>query len=175
MASEANVQSVEQLQRFHMHLVSYLDKADGALCEATMALQKERDWLQHDQRQHWARQIQIRERRLEEAEQALMCAKLSKLRETQSQEKQAVMRAKHHLEEARSKLQRVKHWLALFEARVGPKARELTAARQFLQHGMRHGTDHLKELLARLQDYQEAMASPSTAMPEKSKTLEDLS
>src|SRR5258708_4266938 len=106
----ANITSVDALRAFRANLILYVSKARPTLEEVSGDVTRTRLWLQDEQRVHWEREVRRRTRILEQAQQALFGVSLSNLREVSSSEQRAVRNAKEALEEAASKLKRVKLW-----------------------------------------------------------------
>src|SRR2546423_6013953 len=106
----AHVTSVEALESFRTSLILYANKARPAVEEVSAEVLRTKLWLENEQRMHWENQVRRRGKVLEQAEQALSSARMSKLREASTTEAMAVRKARAALEEAEGKLKALKYW-----------------------------------------------------------------
>jgi hypothetical protein len=110
MAERAQVTSVEAIESFRASLILYLGKARPTVEEVSNEVLRTRDWLQHDRRRYWEHELHVRGRRLEEAQQELFGAMLSKLQSVKAEQQREVHEAKSALDEAAAKLAVLKKW-----------------------------------------------------------------
>ena len=125
MSDQARVSSIEALESFRGSLVRYIEKAKRALDDVNGEIRRTRTWLESDRRTYWERQVKMREKKLAQADQELYSAQLSPLKETNSFQKMAVMKARRALAEARGKLEVVKKWRQAYDTAVEAKSRRL--------------------------------------------------
>src|SRR5262245_23495094 len=163
MAERAHVTSVEALESFRATLIVYLSKARPTLEDVSADILRTRMWLQNDQRMHWETEVRRRTKQLEQAQQALSSARVSDFRDHISTEQMAVQRARRALEEAETKLKRVKWWNREFDSRVQPLAKQLDKLHTVLSHDMVQASAYLTEAVNTLTDY--AGIAPATAAP----------
>jgi chromosome segregation ATPase len=163
MADKARVTSLEALDEFRSSLIVYLSKARPALEEVDDEVMRTRVWVQSNQITHWEHQVRRRALALEQAQQALFSAGISKLRQVSDAERMAVQRAKHALQEAEDKLRRVKQWSREFETRVEPLAKQLDQLRNVLTIDMPKAAAHLAGLIKSLSEYANLAPPPLDA------------
>ena len=103
MSQRAHVTSVEAIEAFRAQLILYLSRARAATEEVSDEIQHTRAWLEHDRRAYWERECRRRERLLDEAQQELLNAKISRISTQTAAQALAVERAKRALHEAEDK------------------------------------------------------------------------
>jgi hypothetical protein len=177
MATRAQVTSIEALETFRANLILFLTKARPTLEEISEEVARIRVWLQTEQRTHWEREMRVRRRKLEEAQQELFSAKLSQLQETSSLHYMAVQRARRALREAEAKRALVKKWERDLENRTEPFLKQLDLLHGFLASDMARAVACLNETIKTLEAYAEARPTggggptpPNTAEPEPAGT-----
>lgn len=164
MAENARVGSIEAIEAFRSALITYLGKARPAVQEASSDLQRTLLWLETEQRLYWEQQVRRRGRDLEEAEQALLSARLSAFRDAVSQEQAAVHRARQSLEQARAKLAAVRRWSREFQPRTETEARQVEALDAILAQDLTLAVASLTETLRLLDAYTATRPEPPTAV-----------
>src|SRR3954469_21913303 len=110
MAEQARVSSIDALEAFRATLIVFLERAHHCIDEVSDEIRRTRMWVQQDQRQHWERELRKRNRALDAAEQELLSAKLSGLRENLKLQLDAVRKCKAAVAEGEEKLRNVKRW-----------------------------------------------------------------
>src|SRR5271156_2813035 len=113
MAIQAKITSTEALESFRASLIVFLTKARRSLDDAGDDVRRTRQWLQHDQRVHWEGEFRRRTKRLEQAQQELMSARLGASSNQQSAlmlRQAAVAKAQRELVEVEEKLRKLKAW-----------------------------------------------------------------
>ena len=158
MADQAKITSFDALETFRTHLILFLSKAHNRMDEVGDEIRRTRGWLQNDQRLHWEGEIRRRRRALEQAEQALLSAKLSSFKANHSMEMMAVRRAKRALVEAEEKLQNVKRWIRNYETCLDPFSRKLESLRGLLDYRLPKAIAFLLQIQKTLDSYMEAGA-----------------
>lgn len=173
MPDQAHVTSSEAIELFRASLLVYIAKTRPWLEDSCDEVFRTRDWLQNDRRIHWENQVRRRTRALEEAQAALLSAKLSNLRDTRAAEHMAVERAKRALVEAEEKLQRIKRWSMEFEQRSQVLVKELEHVRSMIANVLPKGAAHLEQIVRRLEAYAGVAgpgASSATAAPSETES-----
>lgn len=165
MADQAKVTSLEALEIFRTNLILFLTKAHNRMDEVGDDIRRTRSWIQTDQRLHWEGEIRRRRQALGQAEQELLSAKLSALRENLAMEMAAVRRAKQALDEAEKKLRNVKQWTRNYETLVQPLAKQLEGLRGALDHEMPLAISSLLQTQKILGAYAEVGAPRSVQKP----------
>lgn len=114
MSGQARVESVDALKKFRAALCKFAEAASVTLDEAQTQILRTSHWVHQDQHNHWKRQIQKRTELYTRAKSALNRKKLMKTplggRYSCVEEEKALAVAERRLEEARQKLDNVRHW-----------------------------------------------------------------
>lgn len=160
MSGQAQVGSIEALESFRSALVNYLAKAQPVVQEASADLRRLQLWLDTEQRLHWEQEVRRRARALEEAEQALLSARMSSFRGAIAHEQLLVHRARHALEEARTKLAHVRRWSRELQPRTESSLRQVDALDSLLSQDIARAIASLTETLRRLAAYAETRVDP---------------
>jgi chromosome segregation ATPase len=167
MAENAHVTSTEALGDFRARLVIFRSTALQALDEVAAEVGHTRQWLRIDQRLHWEGEIRRRQKKLDDAQQEYMRARLSSLQDSTAAQQNAVKKARAALHEAEDKLRAVKRWDRNFDSIVDPAARLLGGLRNALEHDMPRGIAHLANLQRALDDYSDRQPSTQAPAPEE--------
>ena len=155
MADQAQVTSIDALERFRADLINFVHSAYQSLDEVTDEVRRVRQWLQNEQRVHWETELRQRKRKLDQAEAELFAAKLSALRDSSAEQQQAVRKARAAYDEAEGKLRAVKKWNRDFEEKADPLVKGLNGMREFIDHDMPHALAFLVQAQRTLEDYAE--------------------
>ncbi|MBK9138660.1 MAG: hypothetical protein IPM17_07855 [Verrucomicrobia bacterium] len=170
MSTQAHVSSLEALEAFRSHLITYRSKARPALEEAQTEASQTRAWLEHDRRAFWEAELRRRQRRLEEAQQELLSARLSSLRGPASSLQMAVHRAEQAVREAEDKLARVRRWGRDFGNHADPLLKQLDQLQHFLVADLGAAVADLGQAIAALEAYAEVRPpSPPPAVGEEAR------
>ncbi len=121
MPERAQVRSLEAIDDFRAHLVVYLAKVRPLLDEIGADLRRTQAWIETDGRHLAERDLQRRSRALEEAQQALLSARLSSFREATVMEQTAVHTARRAVAQVEERLRRIRTW-QMAEFPLFPKA-----------------------------------------------------
>jgi len=167
MADQANVSSIDAIDRFRSSLIVYLEKARTTVDDVSDEVQKTRRWLEGEQTRKWQVEIRKRARRLEEAQQELFTARLSSFTEDTQFQQMAVNRAKRELEAAEEKLKKIRRWIRDFDSIVMPVARQLEKLDSVLTAAMPKAVAQLDRIVQSLENYAgvSAPVSPTSAPP----------
>jgi glutamyl-tRNA reductase len=165
MADQARVASIEALERFRSDLIRYVETARAALGEVSGEVNRTRQWLDGDRTSHWTREWKQRGKRLEAAEQELYSARLRDPSAAHALQKLAVSRAKQAVEEAETKLRKLKHWRQRFETLTSPALRSLEPMRHQLDTTLPRAIHQLGESVKALQDYAGGLPPPASPRP----------
>ena len=165
MSNQAKVTSVDALDSFRGSLIIFQSKARRCLDDAADELRRTRMWLQHEQRVRWEAELKKSRQALSRAEQELLSAKLSSLRDNITFQQNAVRKAKAAVAEAEEKLRMIRKWNQNFDAIADPMAKRLEGLRQFLDFNLPKGITYLVHAAQTLEAYAEVHApkdAPST-------------
>jgi len=171
MADKAQITSVEAIEAFRAKLVVFLGQARPALEEVGNEMARTRQWLQHEQRAFWERELRLRARKLEEAQQELFNAKLSKFQESTALHLMTVQRAQRAIQEAEAKLNVLKRWERELENRSSPLLKQTEQLHGFLAMDMVRAIAYLEQALTALDAYRNIAAprgpGAAAAAPDK--------
>jgi DNA repair exonuclease SbcCD ATPase subunit len=152
----AHVTSLEALEAFRASLIVFLGHAHRSVDEVGDEVRRTRGRLQNEWRTHWEQEIRKRRRLLDQAEQELLSAKLSNLRDNISAQQNAVRKAREAVDHAEKKLRAVKKWSRDFEADVGPLIKRIDSLRQVLDFDLPKGVAFLLQAQKTLEGYTES-------------------
>jgi len=170
MPAQAQITSVEAIETFRANLIVYLAQMRPVLDEASNELARTRLWLQGEQRMFWQQEMRLRARKLEEAKQELFNATLSDLQAGSALHQMTVQRARRAVEEAETKLGRLKKWDRDLENRAAPLLKQTEQLQGFLAADMARAVAYLDQVLKTLEAYRSVHAPPagkSTVEPTK--------
>ena len=174
MAERSHVSSVEAIEAFRAAVIVYLSKARPAVEEISNEVMRTGLWLENDQRNHWIKEIKILTRKLEEAQQELFTARLSKLQQATAAQEMALHRTKRQLREAEDKQAVTKKWSRELENRSQPLLKEVEQLHTFLTTDMVHAVQYLGEVVKTLEAYAGIAAPGGGSTAEPSIAAEDL-
>jgi len=164
MADEsAKVRSVESLEYFRSSLINFLTKSRQALNHADDGVKRGRYWVEQEQHNHWIQEGKKRGRKLAQAQQELLTARLSKWQDSVMLQEKIVRRCKAELEEAEEKYKLTKKWAREFDRTFDPACKGLTQLRDFLEHDIVKGIATLDQALRALAAYLERERPAATA------------
>jgi len=133
MGNQAKVTSTEALETFRSNLIVFRAKAKKSVDEVTDEVRRTRIWLQQDQKNHWEGEFRRRTKALQQAEQELTSAHLTKNNESAIMARQAAVAKSHRaITEAEDKIRRLKGWSQNYDSTADPLARRLESLRQYL-------------------------------------------
>ena len=161
MAANVHVTSIDALGAFRSDLIVFRTAAMQALDEVSSDVQRMRQWIRHEQRTHWEGEIRRRQKKLDQAMQELMGARLSSLQDSTAAQQNAVAKARRAVHEAEEKLRAVKYWDLNFDLVVDPVAKQLGSLRTVLDHDMPRALAYLANAQTALDDYSERHAAPA--------------
>ena len=153
MADRAHVTSVEAIAAFRANLILYLNKARPTVEEVSNEVLRTRFWLQTDKRRYWEHEAKVRGRALEEAQQEMFGAMLSKLRSVTAELQRNVHQAKHAVDEADTKLAALKRWDRELESRSEPMLKQVDQLQGFLTGEMVRAVAYLAQVVKTLDAY----------------------
>jgi chromosome segregation ATPase len=165
MAANVHVSSIEALGDFRANLIVFRSAAMQALDEVTAEVQRTRQWLRHDQRLHWEGEIRRRQKKLDDAQQEYMRARLSSLQDSTAAQQNAVTKMRRLLHEAEDKLRAVKQWDRNFDTLVDPVAKQLGGLRTMLEHDTPKGIAFLANAQMALDVYSDRQTPADATAP----------
>src|SRR4051812_42941294 len=160
MAEQARVSSIEALEALRATLIVFLERAYRSLDEVGDEIRRTRMWVQQDQRHYWELELRKRNRALDAAEQELLTARLSNLRDNIKHQQDMVRKCKAAVAEGEEKLRNTKLWTRDFPHEVDPLARRLEGLRHYLDHDLPKAIAYLMQAQQTLAGYAEITAHP---------------
>ncbi len=163
MAQQAHVTSLDALESFRASLIVFLGHAHRSVDEVGDEVRRMRGRLQNEWRTKWEQEIRKWRQLLAQAEQELLSAKLSNLRDNISAQQNAVRKAREALDRAVKKLRKVKLWTRDFDTAVGPLVKRIDSLRQVLDFDLPKGLAFLLQAQKTLEAYAETAPPPAVA------------
>ena len=152
MSDRAHITSIEALESFHAGLIVYREKACTVLDEASAAIERFKNWVKHEQKVHWQREVRLRGRAFEESRQEWFSSQLQDQR-TGGPKELAYRRARQSLREAEAKLSVVRRWSLTCDTRIDPLARQLERMYNLLTGDLPRSIAYLAQVVNTLGDY----------------------
>lgn len=160
MVDQARVSSIDALERFRANLIVFATASNQCIDEASDEIRRMRSWISDDRRHHWTLEIRRRTKALGQAEQELLAARLSNLKDSTTLQENGVRKAREALRDAEEKLQKVKLWAQRFEQLIEPLAKRLSSLRHTLGHDIPKALAFLVRAQTTLADYSESSLRP---------------
>ncbi len=161
MADRVHVRSTDDIDRFRAQLLTFLSGARAAVEESAVEVARQQAWLDLDRRKYWEGELWRRQRRLEEAKQALFQESIASQRGPASFLQMQVHRCERALDEAKEKLQHIRGWGRAFEHRSLPMVRQVEQLHTVLTVDMARAVQFLTQSLAALDAYTSRTPSSS--------------
>jgi len=163
MADQARISNLDSIESFRVALIVFINKTRQALDSIQDAVKKTRGWVQTEQPNYWQQQIRMRQKKLDQAQQELMSARMSEFIDNPTVQQMAVRKARAALEEAQAKLDRTKAWGRDFDRTIDPLARKTDSLRDYLESDLARAVAYLVEIQKILQAYNETPAPPASS------------
>ncbi|MGV3774628.1 MAG: hypothetical protein ACO1QB_17140 [Verrucomicrobiales bacterium] len=166
MSNQANVSSTEAIADFRSALLVYAAKMRPMLDDSGDYVTRTREWMRVEKRIYWENQMRQTSAKLNEAQQNVFSAELSRLRPPSAAELAAVQRLKRDFHHAEDKLRNLKKVLMNYDRVVLPRAKQEEQLRAWLTVELPKAARHLEKLLATLEAYAEShKPAPAPAAP----------
>ena len=165
MGEQAKVSSLDALELFRASLIVFLDHAHRSVDDVGDEVRRTRAWLQTDRRPYWESEIRKRRNALGAAQQELLSAKLSNLRDNISAQENAVRKAKEAVDHAEKKLRAVKAWTRNYDSTVDPLLKRIESLRNVLDYDLPKGLAFLVQAQRTLEAYAEVKPTLSGPKP----------
>ena len=163
MADQARISNLDSIEAFRSALIVFMNKTRQTLDTVQDAVKKTRGWVQTEQPNYWQQQIRMRQKKLDQAQQELMSARMSEFVENPASQQMAVRKARAALEEAQTRAERTKAWGRDFDRTIDPLARKTDSLRDFLDSDLTKAVAYLVEIQKILQAYNETPAAPPSS------------
>jgi hypothetical protein len=171
MPERAQVTSLEAIETFRAKLLIFMTKTRAALEEAADEAQRTQSWLENEKRPHWEHECRRRARELDEVQQELFSAKVSRIQTKTAAQLLAVERAKRALREAEEKRDNVRRWVREFSNRADPLVKQVEQFLGFVTTDLVKAAAHLRSVLRTLDAYMATRPEGSSAPPASTGTL----
>jgi hypothetical protein len=123
-------------------------------------------WVQMEQRTFWEREIRKRQQKLDAAEQELLSAKLSGLRDNVRAQEEAVRKARAAVKHGEEKHRNVRRWTRDYDHTIEPLARKLEGFRAILDTDLPKALSFLLQAQRTLESYADIAAPRSKPGPQ---------
>ncbi len=163
MADQARISNLDAIEAFRVALVVFISKTRQSLDSVQDAVKKTRGWVQTEQPGYWAAQIRLHQKRLDQAQQELLTARMSDFVDTPSAQQMAVRKARAALEAAQAGAARTKVWGRDFDRIIDPLARKADSLRDVLDSDLIKAVAYLAEIQKILQAYSETPAPQASS------------
>lgn len=109
---------------------------------------------------HWTQELKKRSRKLAQAQQELLTAKLSKYQDSVMLQEKLLRRAKEAMVEAEEKLRNIKRWSREYDRIYDPAVKGLAQLSDYLEHDMPRALAWMEQALKSLASYLERERPP---------------
>ena len=169
MAQSANITSIEALRLLKAALVTFDEEVQAALVALEMEARRPVDWIEHDRRPYWPREVRKASDVLSEARLALQRCELTiSGDEARScyDERKALQKAKKRLEKCDEKVRAVRQWGPRIRKEVEEFEVQTAKLKQFLESEFCKAPAALERMAAALDRYTQQSAGSSPGAPE---------
>lgn len=169
MSRSARVASIDVLQTLAGALQRFRGDAASSLDDLEMELRHALEWIHHDRKEYWTREVQRGHENVSQArlqlEQARVMRRVASREPSCVDEKHALERAKRRLETARQKVEAVEHWIYAVDRAVDEFRRSRAQFVTWLDTDLARAVAALNRMSQSLDTYVslEAPASPAPA------------
>lgn len=166
--SQANVRSTEAIKQFKLALLTYAEDARVALGAMEMEIRQVRNWLERDQYTYWTSQVKRAKEKIAEARTELNRRRLSQSNSdavSDSDQKEALRIAKHRLEEAEDKVERIKKWGPVLEHALSEYHSQSQPLSDKLSGGLVGSLALLERMIVALEEYAALQAPAAPTLP----------
>src|SRR3954469_21371685 len=144
---QAHVRSVDAIEAFRSALIVFLTKAKPTLEEVVSEVTRTRQWVEHDQRVFWQKEMKVRHRELEQAQGELFSSRLSRIDTPSAAQQLAVQKATRAIRHAEEKLRILKKWDRELETRTEPSLKLVEQLHGFLTADMGKAVAYLTHII----------------------------
>ena len=166
MGRAAKVTSIETVETLSAALRIFEEEVFAALGDVEMEVRRAAEWVRHDRKDFWKREVRRGWERVEEAkrqlEQARSFRRIDGNDSTCIEEQQALVRAKRRLETARKKTDAVRRWSHTVEQEVNEYIGAVNQLESWLQSDLPKALGALDRMARALESYV-ALESPPEA------------
>ncbi len=159
----ADIRSIEDIDRFRVSLVSFVEGGRAALMEAESDLDRTLVWLERDRMPHWKRQIRLRQEQVARARSEVHRKQhqtaVTGGRVGDADERRRLRRAEERLGEAERRLGLTRRWMVQLERDKTRFKGAVSAFSSLVDHELPHAIGLLHRMSENLEAYL-AMPAP---------------
>jgi hypothetical protein len=136
MAQSANITSIEALRLLKAAVVTFEEEVQAAIVALEMEARRPVEWIEHDRKQYWPKQVRKASDEVSEARLALQRCELTISGEDNRScydERKALMKAKKRLEKCEEKVRAVRQWSPKIRKEVEEFEVQTAKLKQFLE------------------------------------------
>lgn len=165
--SSARVQAISTIREFRARLIEFADIARESLGEAEFDIRRTLDWLRHDQKARWQREIKQANKQLEQARSEMFRAEVNAQQTGASarDERQRVKALQHRIEHAERKLQAIDRWLKLIDREMMIYRGKVNALSTAVTDELPAAAEQLKLIASQLDRYVSTSLPTERARP----------
>ena len=171
MSGQAQVRSIDAVERFNQALSRYRQRSSDALDALEGELRRIVDWLEHDRPAYWRVQIRKAEDGVHQAkmelERCLMFPTVEGERPACREEKDALKQAQARLAHCREKVELVQRWKRTMQHEIFEYQGRMGSLRQVLEVDLLRAHEALQQILRRVEAY---MVEQGPAMARESRS-----
>ena len=120
MATQAKITSTEALETFRAALIVFMAKTKVALGDASDAVKRTRQWIQHDQRTHLEGEYRRARKQMEQAQAELLSLNGAHQSSARMSRQMAIAKAKRDIAELEVKMRKLKAWSQAYDSATDP-------------------------------------------------------
>jgi hypothetical protein len=157
----ANITSIEILRTLKAALVEFAEDVNNGLISLELEARRPTEWIEHDRRRYWPREVQKASDQVSEARIALeRCEVTISADERRScyDERKALEKAKRRLHTAEEKVQAVRRWLPQIRKEVEEFEVQTARLKQYLESDFAKALVALERMAEALERYAEQSA-----------------
>ncbi|MCE5268623.1 MAG: hypothetical protein LLG00_12125 [Planctomycetaceae bacterium] len=165
MSGPARVTSIEVLPLLAAGVAKFRSDAQSALEDLGIEVRRAQEWIHHDRKEFWKRELQKAYEQLTQArlklQQARTVRRIGNQEPACLDEQRAVDRAKHRVDVAQEKVEAVRHWTGKIDRAVDDFLRARSQFSAWLEVELPRGVAALNEMSESLVSYI-SMKAPAT-------------
>ena len=178
MKRSANVTSIDAVEMVASALRRFQNDASNALDDVRQQVRRAVEWIQHEQRDYWAREVRRNSEQVAEAKVNLQrCLTFRRIGDYQPacrEEKKALEKAKRRLHVAEQKVKAVRHWSRAVERAVYQYKSGASQLARWLEVDLSRAVAALQRMGRALEAYiAETSSVDAAAVGEASSLLEE--
>jgi hypothetical protein len=154
--SDAKVYSIDAIKLFRERLATFGEEAKNALVTVEMETRRAVDLILRQQPIHWQAQLKKRNEQLAQAKAELFRRRLAETRPdslNDSEQKEAVRRAQHRVQEAERKLETIKKWAVPLQQAVDQYHGQSRGLEDLVGPRLEQALAQLERMIAALEAY----------------------